>query len=113
MISEKLRNAMLKKQGDLLYTTIAEECSELIQTVSKAKRDLYNNGFIEAEHMENIIEEIGDVELNIELFKYQLAKDFFENANLDSKVEFIDDLIKQSKDKKNKKMESIFLNGEM
>ena len=30
MIDEKLKKAILEKQGNLLYTTLAEECSEII-----------------------------------------------------------------------------------
>ena len=38
MIDEKLKKAILEKQGNLLYTTLAEECSEIIQACSKIVR---------------------------------------------------------------------------
>ena len=33
-----LYNNIIKKQGDLLYTTLAEECSELSQACCKINR---------------------------------------------------------------------------
>ena len=71
--NEKLYQNILEKQGDLLYTTLSEECAELIQACSKIKRHKY---FKEGFEIDNLLEEINDVELNMELIKEALKLGF-------------------------------------
>ena len=43
MIDEELKNAIVEKQGNLLYTTLAEECTELAQACCKINRQKFYN----------------------------------------------------------------------
>lgn len=75
-MDSNLKKAIIDTEGDLLYTTCIEECAELIQALSKIKRDLYFHKDMNVNHLNNVIEEIGDVKLNIELIEEQLIRDF-------------------------------------
>ena len=100
--TEKLYNKILEKQGDLLYTTLSEECAELIQACSKIQRKkYYGEGF----EIDNLLEEINDVELNIELIKKQLIRE----PSLNITKEDIDKKLKEWKDLKIQKLKKVFL----
>ena len=98
----KLYNTILEKQGNLLYTTLSEECSELIQACSKIQRKKYFN---EDFDISNLLEEINDVELNILLIKRQLLRE----PTLKITEEEIKQRLKEWKEIKIKKLEKIFL----
>lgn len=97
-----LYNTILEKQGNLLYTTLSEECSELIQACSKIQRKKYFN---EDFDINNLLEEINDVELNILLIKRQLLRE----PTLKITEEEIKQRLKEWKEIKIKKLEKIFL----
>ena len=100
--TEKLYNKILEKQGTLLYTTLNEECAELIQACSKIQRKkYYGEGF----EIDNLLEEINDVELNIELIKKQLIRE----PSLNITKEDIDKKLKEWKDLKIQKLKKVFL----
>lgn len=100
--TEKLYNKILEKQGTLLYTTLSEECAELIQACSKIQRKkYYGEGF----DIDNLLEEINDVELNIELIKKQLTRE----PSLNITKEDIDKKLKEWKDLKIQKLKKVFL----
>lgn len=98
----KLYNTILEKQGNLLYTTLSEECSELIQACSKIQRKKHFN---EDFDISNLLEEINDVELNILLIKRQLLRE----PTLKITEEEIKQRLKEWKEIKIKKLEKIFL----
>ena len=102
MIDEKLKKAILEKQGNLLYTTLAEECSEIIQACSKIVRKKYYNQDFD---IDNLLEEICDVELNLELIKDQLARE----KSLNLSRQDIDKKIENWMKIKNEKVSKIFL----
>lgn len=100
--TEKLYQNILEKQGNLLYTTLSEECAELIQACSKIQRKkYYGEGF----EIDNLLEEINDVELNIELIKKQLTRE----PSLNITKEDIDKKLKEWKDLKIQKLKKVFL----
>ena len=100
--TEKLYNKILEKQGTLLYTTLSEECAELIQACSKIQRKkYYGEGF----EIDNLLEEINDVELNIKLIKKQLIRE----PSLNITKEDIDKKLKEWKDLKIQKLKKVFL----
>lgn len=100
--TEKLYQNILEKQGNLLYTTLSEECAELIQACSKIQRKkYYGEGF----EIDNLLEEINDVELNIELIKKQLIRE----PSLNITKEDIDKKLKEWKDLKIQKLKKVFL----
>lgn len=103
-MNEKLYNKILEKQGDLLYTTLSEECAELIQACSKIKRKKYLGENFEKE-VDNLLEEIHDVELNITLMKKQLTRE----PDLNLSQQDIDGQLKKWHFKKRQKLEKIFL----
>ena len=41
MLDNDLSNAILNKQGELLFTTLAEECTELAQACCKINRQKF------------------------------------------------------------------------
>lgn len=100
--NEKLYQNILEKQGNLLYTTLSEECAELIQACSKIQRHKY---FKEGFEIDNLLEEINDVELNIELIKEQLIRE----SSLNITREEINEKLMNWKNLKIKKLEKIFL----
>ena len=98
----KLDNEILEKQGDLLYTTLSEECAELIQACSKIQRKkYYSEGF----EIDNLLEEIYDVELNIRLIKEQLIRE----PSLNITEEEINNKLKEWEKKKTEKLKKVFL----
>ena len=100
--TEKLYNKILEKQGDLLYTTLSEECAELIQACSKIQRKkYYGEGF----EIDNLLEEIYDVELNIRLIKEQLIRE----PSLNITEEEINNKLKEWEKKKTEKLKKVFL----
>lgn len=100
--TEKLYQNILEKQGNLLYTTLSEECAELIQACSKIQRNkYYGEGF----EIDNLLEEINDVELNIELIKKQLIRE----PSLNITKEDVDKKLKEWKDLKIQKLKKVFL----
>ena len=100
--TEKLYNKILEKQGTLLYTTLSEECAELIQACSKIQRKkYYGEGF----EIDNLLEEINDVELNIRLIKKQLTRE----PSLNITEEEINNKLKEWEKKKTEKLKKIFL----
>lgn len=87
MVNEELKKSIIEKQGELLYTTLSEECSEIIQACSKIIRAKYYNKDFD---VDNLLEEICDVELNLELIKEQLSKEKTLNLSrkdIDKKIE--------------------------
>ena len=102
MMSNELKNAIINQQGELLYTTLSEECAELSQASSKIIRQkFYNKKF----DVDNFLEEICDVEINIELIKEQLTKEEL----IDISMEEINEKIEKWKEEKIKKITKIFL----
>lgn len=100
--NSKLDNEILEKQGNLLYTTLSEECAELIQACSKIQRKkYYGEGF----KIDNLLEEIYDVELNIRLIKEQLIRE----PSLNITEEEINNKLKEWEKKKTEKLKKIFL----
>lgn len=100
--NSKLYNKILEKQGDLLYTTLSEECAELIQACSKIQRKkYYGEGF----EIDNLLEEINDVELNIKLIKKQLTREPSLNITEDE----INEQLQKWDKKKTQKLTKIFL----
>lgn len=97
-----LEKKILEKQGDLLYTTLSEECAELIQACSKIVRAKAKNIEMSDELLDNLTEEIGDVELNLELIKKQIVKDF------DKSEKELKEEIRLSKNTKNWKLANVF-----
>lgn len=87
MINDELKNAIIKQQGELLYTTLSEECCELAQASSKIlRKKFYDKEF----DIDNLLEEICDVEINIELIKEQLTKErliHISKAEIEQKIE--------------------------
>lgn len=99
--TEKLYNKILEKQGTLLYTTLSEECAELIQACSKIQRKkYYGEGF----EIDNLLEEINDVELNIRLIKKQLTRE----PSLNITEEEINNKLKEWEKKKTEKLKKFF-----
>ena len=71
-MDKKLKDEIIKQQGELLYTTLGEECSEVIQACSKIiRKKFYKEKF----DVDNLLEEICDLEINLELIKEQLSKE--------------------------------------
>lgn len=99
---QKLYQNILEKQGNLLYTTLSEECAELIQACSKIQRKkYYGEGF----KIDNLLEEIYDVELNIRLLKEQLIRE----PSLNITEEEINNKLKEWEKKKTEKLKKVFL----
>ena len=74
MISKKLENSIVAKQGDLLYTTLAEECTELAQACCKINRKKFlKQDFYKI--LENFFEEICDIKINLQCIKQQIMKE--------------------------------------
>lgn len=74
MIDKKLEDKIVVKQGDLLYTTLAEECNELAQACCKInRRKFFNKDFSDV--LENFFEEICDVQINLQCIKQQVIKE--------------------------------------
>lgn len=104
MLDENLCNAIIEQQGNLLYTTLSEECSEVIQACSKiTRKKFYNEEF----DIDNLLEEIGDLEINLYLIKKQLSKE----PTLKDKwsEEKINQEIENWQQKKFEKLNKIFL----
>lgn len=97
-----LYDNMIKEEGNLLYTTLAEECSELSQACCKINRKKFFNKELNVEDFENLFEEISDVELNLKLIKMQIAQE------LDYSDKEIENFISSWGDKKHLKLKKIF-----
>ena len=93
---------MIQKEGNLLYTTLAEECSELAQACCKINRKKFFNKDLTIEDFDNLFEEISDVELNLKLIKMQIANE------LDCSEEQIEDFVYLWNKKKDLKLQCIF-----
>lgn len=106
MIDKELKNAIVEKQGNLLYTTLAEECTELAQACCKINRQKFYNKNIVKE-LDNFFEEICDVQLNLELIKEQVIKE----TGM-SEIEY-DQYIRSWNTIKQDKLSSIFLKKDM
>lgn len=102
-VPNDLKEAILDKQGDLLYTTLSEECSELIKACSKIIRKKFYNEPLTEKDFNNFFEEIGDVELNLECIKDQIAREC--SISRDS----VDLEVWSWQEGKNKKLSDIFL----
>lgn len=74
MINKNLENAIVAKQGDLLYTTLAEECTELAQACCKINRKKFLKEDF-SKSLENFFEEICDVQINLQCIKQQIMKE--------------------------------------
>lgn len=74
MINKDLENAIVEKQGDLLYTTLAEECTELTQACCKINRKKFLKEDF-SKSLENFFEEICDVQINLQCIKQQIMKE--------------------------------------
>ncbi len=97
-----LYDNMIKEEGNLLYTTLAEECSELSQACCKINRKKFFNKELNVEDFENLFEEISDVELNLKLIKIQIAQE------LDYSEKEIESFVSSWGDKKHLKLKEIF-----
>ena len=97
-----LYDNMIKEEGNLLYTTLAEECSELSQACCKINRKKFFNKKLNVEDFENLFEEISDVELNLKLIKIQIAQE------LDYSEKEIESFVSSWGDKKHLKLKEIF-----
>ena len=101
---EKLYNTIVEKQGNLLYTTLSEECAELIQACSKIQRKkFFNKDF--SEEVDNLLEEIHDVEMNLFVIKEQLVRE----PSLNLTREDIESRLQEWHNLKIKKFKKIFL----
>jgi hypothetical protein len=101
-IDEELKNTIINQQGDLLYTTLSEECSEVIQACSKIQRaKFYDKEF----DVSNLLEEICDLEINLELIKEQLVNE----KSLNLTREDIDNELENWHNKKIEKISKVFL----
>lgn len=74
MINKDIENAIVAKQGDLLYTTLAEECTELAQACCKINRKKFLKEDILGS-LDNFFEEICDLQINLQCIKQQVIKD--------------------------------------
>ena len=74
MVNKELEDAIVEKQGDLLYTTLAEECTELAQVCCKINRKKFLKQDF-TEDLENFFEEICDVQINLQFIKQQVLKE--------------------------------------
>lgn len=108
-MDKELKKEILEKQGELLFTTLAEECCELSQACTKITRARYiGEEPIDILRLTHICEEIGDVQMNIELIKEQIAKEYFgEYEN----VEYVENVIKEQRALTEEKLKKIFLGG--
>lgn len=97
-----LYDNMIEKEGNLLYTTLAEECSELAQACCKINRKKFFNEDLKVKDFDNLFEEISDVEMNLKLIKMQIAKE------LDYSDREIETFISLWNKKKALKLEKIF-----
>ena len=102
-MDNELKNAILEWQGELLYSTFAEECAEIIQALSNIQRKKFCKEIPCAE-VDNLLKEINDVLINIDLMKEQLCREKFLNFI----IEDIDKLIKDWQNKKEEKLKKIF-----
>lgn len=74
MLDKDLSNAILNKQGELLFTTLAEECTELAQACCKINRQkFYKKDYINV--LDNFFEELCDLKINLDLIKQQIMKE--------------------------------------
>lgn len=74
MLDKNLSNEIIKQQGDLLFTTLAEECTELAQACCKINRRKYHK-INYTDVLDNFFEEICDVQINLELIKQEVIKE--------------------------------------
>lgn len=74
MLDKKLIDKIVEKQGDLLYTTLAEECTELAQACCKINRNKFLKKDIK-DNLNNFFEEICDVQINLQAIKQQVLKE--------------------------------------
>lgn len=101
MLDENLSKKIIEKQGDLLYTTLAEECTELAQACCKINRNKFLGKDI-SDRLDNFFEEICDLQINLELIKKQVIQE----TGMSS--EEYDQYIKNWKDVKKDKLRNIF-----
>lgn len=74
MLNKELSDKIIETQGDLLFTTLSEECCELAQACSKISRcKFYKKDYLNV--LDNFFEELCDLEINLELIKKQVIKD--------------------------------------
>lgn len=106
MLDKKLIDKIVEKQGDLLYTTLAEECTELAQACCKINRNKFLKKDI-SESLNNFFEEICDVQINLQAIKQQILKE----TGMSS-VEY-DQYIKTWEYIKEDKLQNIFIGTSM
>lgn len=108
-MDKKLKETMIKEEGELLFTTLAEECCELAQACTKITRARHKGDKpIDLLRLCNICEEIGDVQMNIELIKEQIAKEYF--GEYEDVVD-VENLIEEQRNLTEEKLKKIFLGG--
>ena len=101
-MDKELKDEIIKQQGELLYTTLGEECSEVIQACSKIiRKKFYKEKF----DIDNLLEEICDLEINLELIKEQLSREKCLNLS----KEEIDKRIENWHKLKDTKLKNVFL----
>ena len=101
-MDRELKEEIVKQQGELLYTTLGEECSEVIQACSKIMRKkFYKENF----DRNNLLEEICDLEINLELIKEQLCRE----KSLKLNKEDVDKKIEEWHFLKEEKLKKVFL----
>ena len=105
MLDENLSKKIIEKQGDLLYTTLAEECTELAQACCKINRNKFLGKDI-SDRLDNFFEEICYLQINLELIKKQVIQE----TGMSS--EEYDQYIKNWEDVKKDKLRNIFLSEE-
>ena len=96
MLDKDLSNAILNKQGELLFTTLAEECTELAQACCKINRQkFYKKDYINV--LDNFFEELCDLKINLDLIKQQVmketgmsSKEYEKNIEIRKKIKLFD-----------------------
>ena len=102
MLNKQLSNEIIKQQGELLFTTLAEECTELAQACCKINRRKYHKtNYLDV--LDNFFEEICDIQINLDLIKKEVTKE------LDISESEYDTYIYKWEKIKEQKLNNIFL----
>lgn len=74
MLNKQLSDEIIRQQGELLFTTLAEECTELAQACCKINRRKYHKtNYLDV--LDNFFEEICDIQINLDLIKKEVTKE--------------------------------------
>lgn len=106
-MDRELKDAIINKQGELLYSTFSEECAEVVQALSKIQRKKYYDDDFTIE-IDHLLEEMNDVLINIELMKEQLCREYPMKSNGIS-VKDIENRMEQWNEEKMGRLRKIFL----